>query len=449
MTEGLLAKRIRNFAARLEREDVNMHGFLLSVDGEAKAKAYYAPFREGQIHRMYSVSKTMTGLAVGMLAEEGKLNFDQKIADFFPDWLPPHPDPYLTELSIADMLRMATCYANTTYREGVDDNWAETFFTGTPTHAPGTVFHYDTGCSQALAALVRRLSGQEVMDFLEERLFRPLGLTDDRKWLRDPSGCCQGGSGLCMSLRDLHRVALCVLDGGRGLIPEWYVREMGKKHTDTLLQANEEEKYGYGWQCWRTRAGFAMYGLGGQLAVFCPEKKTVLSTIADTRLDPCGVQRIHDAFFEEVYPYIGTEDTDEVVLNLKVTGLPDEAALSLPPAGAFRFPAGNPLGLKELKLTENSALFLRESGEAELAFRRGETVETAWPGRQDVPALVSAGMAAPGLLRIRCFAVGDSPCGFDMLLFAEGDRLTVQSRKSNDLKLTPGYAGVATGVRIS
>ena len=64
-----LGTRVRAFMDRLAAEDVNLHGFILSVRGEEKARAYYAPFREGQAHRMYSVSKTMVGLAIGMLAE--------------------------------------------------------------------------------------------------------------------------------------------------------------------------------------------------------------------------------------------------------------------------------------------------------------------------------------------------------------------------------------------
>ncbi len=446
MTEGPLGNRIRRFVGRLEKEDVNMHGFILTVDGEEKAAVYYAPFTEGQPHRMYSVSKTMTGIAVGMLTDDGRIRLDQPIADFFPDWLPPRPDKKLMSLTVADMLRMATCYRATAYREGADENWARAFFTGKPDHAPGTVFNYDTGCSQVLAALVRRVSGTEVIDLLEERLFRPLGAEDERYWLRDPSGCCQGGTGLCMSLRDLHRVSLCILDGGRGLIPGWYARKMGEKHIDTLLQANEEEKYGYGWQCWRTRAGFSMYGLGGQLSVLCPEKRAVLSTIADTRLDPCGVQRIYDAFFEEIYPRLGKEDTAPVVLRPKTVGLEDDGSLSLPEGGEYLFPGPNALGITAVRFGPGKAVFVREEGEAEMAFERGETLMTRWPGK-DVPALVSAGMAAPGLLRVRYFAVGDSPCGFDMLLCFRGDTLTVQSRRSYDLVLTKDMEGVATGYK--
>ena len=434
---------IDRFVLRLQKEDVNMHGFLLTVNGEEKACVTYAPFRADRPHRLYSVSKTMTGLAVGMLMDEGFLHLEDRIADYFRDWLPEHPDERLLRLKIRDMLRMATCYRWTTYREGVDENWAQTFFTGTPTHEPGTVFYYDTGCSQVLAALVKRLSGMEVMDFLEERLFTPLGCEDERFWLRDPSGCCQGGSGLCMSLRDLHRVACCLLRGGDRLVPEWFVREMGKKHIETLLQTNEEEQYGYGWQCWRTRAGWAMYGMGGQLAVICPEKNAVLTTVADTRLDPVGVQRIYNAFFEELYPE--TESLqDRTELTLTAQSLPDRPEFGLDETGLYRFPEDNQLKLKTLRLAGDCLIYENARGLVSLPFVRGKNAEVPYPGWKEVPALVSAGWAEKDLLRIRCYAIGNAPCGFDMLLRFTDECVTVQSRKSFD-PVTENYDGVATG----
>lgn len=444
MADNRLAARIDSFVKRLQKEDVNMHGFILSVNGQEKAKAYYAPFQEGIPHRMYSVSKTMTGIAVGMLIDDGKLSMDDHIVDFFQDWLPENPDGKLLRLTIRDMLRMSTCYRWTTYREGIDENWAQTFFTGTPTHEPGTVFYYDTGCSQVLAALVKRLSGREVIDFLEERLFSPLGCQDDRYWLRDPSGCCQGGTGLCMSLRDLHRVALCLLNGGEGVIPAWFAKKMGEKHIETLLQSNEEEQYGYGWQCWRTRAGWAMYGLGGQLAVVCLDKNTVLSTIADTRLDPCGVQRIYNAFFEEVYPFIGEEDMESTVLRLKAHTVPDHKNFGIAETGVYVFQDGNQLNLKSLYLKGNCLYYENARGSVSLPFGRGKNEKIAYPGWLSVPALSSGGWAEPDLLRIRCYTVGEAPCGFDMLVRFGEKQVTVQCRKSFD-PVTVGYDGVATG----
>ena len=447
MPDNRLGERIHRLVERLKKEDVNIHGFILTVDGQEKARAYYAPFKEGQPHRMYSVSKTMTGIAVGMLIDDGKLSLDSHIADFFQDWLPENPDGRLLRLTIRDMLRMATCYRWTQYREGVDENWAKPFFTGSPTHEPGTVFYYDTGCSQAFAALVKRLSGREVIDFLEERLFKPLGCQDERYWLRDPSGCCQGGTGLCMSLRDLHRVALCLLNGGEGIVPAWFAEEMGKKHIETLLQTNEEERYGYGWQCWRTRAGWAMYGLGGQLSMVCPEKKTVFSTIADTRLDPFGVQRIYNAFFEEVYPWIGQEDMERSALELNVPALRDHAEYAVAETPEYRFEEENPLRLRSLRIKGDCLYYENARGQVTLPFGRSVNRQTAYPGWPDMPALASGGWVEPGLLRVRCFAVGNAPCGFDMLLCFREDSVTVQCRKSYD-PLTIEYEGVATGKTI-
>lgn len=442
-----MQNRIQAFVRRLQKEDVNMHGFILTVDGQEKVKAYYAPFREGQPHRMYSVSKTITALAIGMLLDAGKLRLDDPICDYFQDYLPENLSPWLAALTIRDMLRMATCYRWTQYREGVDENWAKSFFTGTPTHAPGSVFYYDTGCSQVLAALVKRLSGQEVINYLEDRLFKPLGCRDERYWLRDPSGCCQGGTGLCMSLRDMHRIAVCLLNDGEGVVPAWFAREMTEKHIETLNQANEEEQYGYCWQCWRTRAGWVMYGMGGQLAIVCPDKKTVLSTIADTRLDPCGVQRIYNAFFEEVYPFIGREDMEPAVLTLKAHTIPDRAEYGLAETGVYHFPEGNQLQLKSLQLKGDCLHYENARGSVLLPFGRGDNKEIDYPGWPGVPALSCGGWVDQDLLRVRCYAVGNSPCGFDMLVRFQGNTVTVQSRKSYD-PMTNSYDGVATGTIV-
>ena len=68
---------------------------------------------------MYSVSKSMVALALGLLLGEGRLRLTDHIVDFFPEALPAAPDPRLLRMTIEDMLRMTTCYRRTTYREGV------------------------------------------------------------------------------------------------------------------------------------------------------------------------------------------------------------------------------------------------------------------------------------------------------------------------------------------
>jgi hypothetical protein len=230
------------------------------------------------------------------------------------------------------------------------------------------------------------------------------------------------------------------------------VEEMNKMQIDTCLQDKEEERYGYGWQCWRTRAGWALYGMGGQLAILCPDRQAVLSTIADTRLDPVGVQRIYDAFFEEIWSLIpagglipGDQANLPLTLELPAAVLRDEAASGPAGEGWYDFPEDNPLSLKALRLSESTLTFIRDTGSASLPFAFGQAKEISWPGHPDVPALVSAGRTGDGMLRIRCFAIGNAPCGFDMLVCVRDGRITVQSRRSSD-PLTNGYDGIASGV---
>lgn len=438
-----LKTRVDNMISRLHREDVCMHGFILSVGGEIKATAYYEPFEEGKPHRMYSVSKTMTALAVGMLAEDGKLSLGDHIVDYFRDYLPENPDGRLMRQTIRDMLRMSTCHRATAYKEGVDHDWAKSFFTVPPTHEPGTVFNYDTGCSQVLAALVKRISGKNVLEFLQERLWGPIGAEDDKFWLCDPSGVNQGGTGLCMSLRDMHRTAQVMMDGGRGLIPAWFLSEMTRCQITTEMYTNEEERYGYGWQCWRTRCGWAMYGLGGQLAIACPDKDVLLCTIADTRLDPVGVQRIYNAFFAEIYPYIGMEDMSPSRYVLKPPSLLDDPAFHVDQAGPFFFEE-NPLKLRSVELRGNTLIWENDMGRNEWRFGLGGNIVDTFPGWPDKPTLCSGGWIAPGMLRIRCHLIDHSPSGVDMLISLKGDCMTVHARRASDYVLV-NYEGVASG----
>lgn len=440
-----LKARVDNFIARLNREDVCMHGFILSVGGKIKATAYYAPFEEGKPHRMYSVSKTMTALAVGMLADDGKLSLDDPIVNYFRDYLPENPDGRLMRQTIRDMLRMSTCHKATTYKEGVDYDWAKQFFVVPPTHEPGTVFNYDTGCSQVLAALVKRISGQNVLEFLKERLWGPIGADDEKFWLCDPSGVNQGGTGLCMSLRDLHKTARTVMEGGKGLIPQWFCENMCRKHISTVMYTNVEERHGYGWQCWRTRCGWSMYGLGGQLAVVCPDKDALLCTIADTRLDPIGVQRIYDAFFEEVYPYIGQDDMDEARYDLKPPAFPSDPAFEMEQAGPYVFEE-NPLKLKRVELRGNELIWENDKGSNVWRFGLGEYMVDTFPGWPEKPTLCCGAWIGEGLLRIRCHLIDHSPSGVDMILSFKDECLTVHARRASDYVLV-NYEGVASGYK--
>ena len=283
-------------------------------------------------------------------------------------------------------------------------------------------------------------------------MFDRLGATDEKRWLKDPVGVSQGGTGLVMTLRDLSIMAAFCANLGAGTPLEAYLREATKKQIDTPRRGKPEERYGYGYQFWRVRhGGFAMYGLGGQLAVCLPEQNTAFCTTADTQLDPNGVQKIFDAFFETVYPALsdGADSTPgawerlgEKLQTLKIKPVPNDDGLAAPLGREYALEP-NSAGLCYLCLHEREMVFDNASGRHTLPFGVGDWAASTFPSSNE-PCIASAGWVAPGVLRLLCHLIGDEPCGVEFYLRFMGDAVTVEMQSVRSL-LTEGYTGVAAG----
>lgn len=450
MTAGIPAQAICHFLDILASKGTNMHGFLLMRHGEFAAEGYWKPFDAQTPHRMFSVGKSLTSLAIGMLAAEGKLSLDDRIAAYFPDKCPEKLPPQIDRMTIRHMLCMTSAHSETTYKDSTDPDWTRTFFTVPPTNDPGTVFAYDTSATHTLSALVERLSGQSLKAFLWDRLLGPLGCTGPIRWLADPMGVCQGGSGLVLPLRDLARVAACCLRGGDGLIPADYLREATSLQVPTDMRAKQFEQQGYGYQFWRTEHNsYMMYGMGGQLAVCLPDADCILCTVADTQLEQNGVQDILDAFWTAIYPMLDTPEDAQAAEALAER----LQSLAVPPvthcADAPAFPGGsyimepNNMGLTRLCIDTDTLTYTNATGTHALPVSLGVHTECLLPGTQE-PCLVSAGLDASGRMRLRVHVIGDTPCGIAMQLVCTPGRLTIQSRCVND-PLLAGWSGVASG----
>lgn len=283
-----------------EIEQLNLHGFEIRQGGQRIAAGSALPFRNDVPHRMYSVSKSVVSLAVGILVGDGKLHLGDHIVPYFEDYAGQMVPDEIARLTVRDLLTMATCYDKTAYRPMVDANWTKPFFEGTPEHAAGTIFTYDTGASQVLGSLVERLSGETLLSFITRRLFDPIGIRGPLKWLTDQTGNPQGGTGLIMPLSDLATLSAFCLSDGRDLIDPDYLRAATSFQIATDTRSMPEEKHGYGYFFWRTRRGFSMYGMGGQMGICLPEADLILATTGDLILNGTGVQPIYDAFFRHL-----------------------------------------------------------------------------------------------------------------------------------------------------
>ncbi|MGN0141668.1 MAG: serine hydrolase domain-containing protein [Roseburia sp.] len=306
---GIPSVCIENFIDRLARRGIPMHSILLLRHDRLVAEGYYAPYRADTLHRMFSISKSFTSIAIGLLADEGKLALDDKIVTYFPDKVPSDVHPWISAMTIRDMLMMRTCHASTTYKVDMKRDWVQSFFTEQPTHPSGKIFHYDTSSAHTLSALVERLSGMPMLSYLKKKL-APLGLSEASYMLTDPFGVSMGGSGLVATPMDLLRFGYFIahrgLVEGQQLLSSSYIDTAVSCLTATMVTGPvPSECCGYGYQFWRNeRNGYTCYGMGGQFILFIPDADLILVTTADTQGIGGGNQQIHDALFEEILPHL-------------------------------------------------------------------------------------------------------------------------------------------------
>lgn len=293
---------------RLQQTHIPMHSLHILWHDRTELEAYYAPCRKGQLHRMFSISKSLTALAVLKLYETGRILLEAPICRYFPEYVDENTHPWIRQTTVRDMLMMRSCHASTTYKFDMTKDWVDSYFTTTPTHKPGTVFHYDTSASHTLCALVDKLTGQPMLDYLKDTMLREMGWSEESYMLVDPFGHSMGGSGLMATAEDLVLLGRLMMQGGR-----WKGRQLLRE--DLLAEALAwqsatavtgpiiGESQGYGYFFWRGEQDARIcYGMGGQLVLCYPAHKLLVVTTADTQGMSGANQMIYDAVCQLLLP---------------------------------------------------------------------------------------------------------------------------------------------------
>ncbi len=328
---GIPGESIIRFTKRLAARRIPMHSLLLMRHDKLIFQGYYAPCRADTPHRMFSISKSFTSIAIALLAEEGKLSLDDPIINYFPEKLPEQVHPWISAMTIRDMLMMRSCHAATTYKLNMEADWVESYFTTPPTHPAGTLFHYDTSAPHTLCALAEKITGLSMLDYLKKKL-APLGLSEKSYMVKDPFGVSMGGSGLVALPMDLLKFGYFIAHRGfvlgEQLLSASYIDTAVSHLSDTCVTAPvPSEAQGYGMQFWRgSHNGYTCYGMGGQLIIFLPDYDLICVTTADTQDVQGGNQQIYDALYEELLPCI---QNDVLPVTPEKTLLLEKAASSL------------------------------------------------------------------------------------------------------------------------
>ena len=258
----------------------DMHHFMVLRNGKVICEANFAPYRSRIWHVTHSMCKSITGMAIGLLVEEGKLSLDENIYDIFQKKLNTFNKIFRPKVTVENLLTMTS---GVTFNEsGIvsGNDWLTSYLNSSITGTPGENFQYNSLNTYVLSAIVTERTGQSLTEYLEPRLFAPLGITR-YFWETCPKGITKGGWGLFLCTEDMAKLGQLYLQKGKWndqqIIPEFWVEVSTAKHKESI-----EGTFGYGYQLWmEARPGsFEFNGMLGQNVIVYPDMNMVVVTNA-------------------------------------------------------------------------------------------------------------------------------------------------------------------------
>lgn len=223
----------------------------------------------------YSMSKTVIGMAIGCLVDDGALEVDTPLVTLFPEI--PYRDRRFPHITVEHLLTMSSGVDFGEAGTVSEEAWTAAFFNASLTFEPGSEFAYNSMNSYILARIVERVSGMGVTDFLKSRIFSPLGITNVL-WEKSPEGCEKGGYGLALSAESYLKLGYLMLSygkfGSKRILSEKWVRQATRTHKRTPSSAGD---FNYGYQLWvgREENEFLFNGMLGQNVWVLPRRRMV------------------------------------------------------------------------------------------------------------------------------------------------------------------------------
>jgi len=373
--EGVSSQSILDFVSAVENSKHELHSFMILRHGKVIAEGWWDPYKPELKHTMYSTSKSFTSTAIGFAVSEKLITVSDKVISFFPEFLPDTVSENLADLEIRDLLTMTFGQDPEPPASKIrsSDNWIKALLAQPIPNKPGSVFLYNSYGTYLLSAIVQKVTGEKVVDYLKPRLFDPLGITGE-DWEVDPMGINTGGWGLRIKTEDMAKFGQLYLQHGKWngvqIIPEGWVEEATTSKIIQSPDVSQEERdksdwlQGYCYKFWRSRHNsYRGDGAYGQYILILPEKDAVIAITAETSDMPGELNLVWDnllsGFKEEklagnpevnnqlkqklgslklLPPKVDTANSVEKIFNQKSFNFPGEGQLK---SISFNFENGN------------------------------------------------------------------------------------------------------------
>ena len=293
--EGVSSEGLMTFLDSAAVSSQEFHSIMVVRHGKVVAEGWWAPYGPDLRHTLYSTSKSFTSTAVGFAVTEKLLSVDDKVISFFPDQLPDTVSLFLAQMTVKDLLSMSAGQEpdpTATIAGSDNDDWVASFLALPVQNEPGSVFLYNSMATFMLSAIVQDVTGEKVIDYLQPRLFEPLGIKG-MDWEVSPKGINTGGWGLRLKTDDLAKFGQLLLQkgswNGKQIIPAEWIEEATTFKIDQAPDAPQDVKdasdwmQGYCYQFWRCRHNaFRADGAYGQYIIVMPDKDAVVAITAES-----------------------------------------------------------------------------------------------------------------------------------------------------------------------
>ncbi len=298
---------LKEYVRYIGESGINMFGICVQQHGELLDEFRWTA---DEPHPLYSMSKSYVSIGVGIAIDEGRFALNDTVVSFFPELLPEQVSGYAAEMTVRDLLIMASGVSRPALMNGEENrpgetDWAKAFLAVVPDTQPGKTFVYDSGCTYMLSRIIAKTTGQDLLDYLKPRLFDPLGI-ENPEWDKCPLGYSLGGSGLRLRTAQSLPFGQMLLQGGewenRRIVSADWVREATSFQIATDgCGFFYDKSLGYGYQFWMARMGaYRASGAHGQGCFVIPHKDAVITYNARTP----DMQSLLEGLWEIVIPQL-------------------------------------------------------------------------------------------------------------------------------------------------
>lgn len=313
--EGISSKAIQAFLDGVKQEKLELHSLMILRNGKVITEGAWSPYELETKHFMFSLSKSVTSTAVGFAVSEGLLSLDDKVVSFFPEHSDLDMDEKMASMTVRHLLTMTSGYIENISGSLIwshkKTSWVKEFLQLPLTYAPGTHFVYNSGSSHMLSAIVTKVTGLPISDYLKPRLFDKIKI-ENYTWDKDPEGNNTGGWGIRFSTEDIAKFGQFYLQKGKWegeqILPVEWIDQATTYQISTAHLDKAPRRQGYGFQFWVSHHGvYRANGAFGQTAIMLPHQNTVIAITAgmDQGEDIIGL------VWEHLYPAFQSSPLEE------------------------------------------------------------------------------------------------------------------------------------------